>query len=222
MGQRIKQDSGRNTGQADERRTAPRRDASTIGPVVARLVAGSEVKLLDLSRRGLLLESETRLTIGAKATVKITTTDGALVARGSVVRSRVSGVANGVLTYHTALALEEDLSLFDKAAAAASASASAASAVPMAASGAVSGPALPAVGRAATHDADDDDEDAPDVDRSDDDYEAPYLILGGSERAYSSPAETRADPLAEMVLEMRATVPHDLAELRRRAGVNDW
>ena len=92
--------------------------------MVARLVGGSEVRLMDFARRGVLLESDTRLLIGAKATIKITTTDTAISVRGHVVRSRVAGVKGGALMYHTALALEEDLGLIDSRRAAAQATTS--------------------------------------------------------------------------------------------------
>src|ERR671919_572053 len=83
----------------DDRRIDQRHDARALGPVVARLVGGSEVRLLDFARRGVLLESETRLLIGAKATIKITTTDTTITVRGHVVRSRVAGVKGGSLVY---------------------------------------------------------------------------------------------------------------------------
>ncbi len=95
-------------------RSTSRRRA--LGPVVARLVGGSEVRLMDFARRGVLLESDTRLLIGAKATIKITTTDTTISVRGHVVRSRVAGVKGGALMYHTALALEEDLGLMESVA----------------------------------------------------------------------------------------------------------
>ena len=97
----------------DDRRIDQRHDASALGPVVARLVGGSEVRLMDFARRGVLLESDTRILIGAKATIRITTTDTAISVRGHVVRSRVAGVKGGSLVYHTAMALEEELGLVD-------------------------------------------------------------------------------------------------------------
>ena len=172
----------------DDRRIDQRRDARALGPVVARLVGGSEVRLMDFARRGVLLESDTRLLIGAKATIKITTTDTTIAVRGHVVRSRVAGVKGGALMYHTALALEEDLGLAD------------AVAPPQAARG----PAFE------------------DGEEHDDLAETVDLPVAGSEHALSPSAITGPDAPSESVLELLANVPLDLAELRRRAAVNNW
>src|SRR6516225_7696980 len=94
------------TADADDRRRAPRHDAAHLGSVITRVIGGGEVKLLDFSRSGVLIESDTRLAIGAKATIRLTTTDASLTVRGEVVRSKVAGV-NGTLLYHTALQLED-------------------------------------------------------------------------------------------------------------------
>jgi hypothetical protein len=168
----------------DDRRIDQRHDASALGPVVARLVGGSEVRLLDFARRGVLLESDTRLLIGAKATIRITTTDTAISVRGQVVRSRVAGVKGGALVYHTALSLEEDIGLLDSV-------------------------APPKAGE-------------PPFDEPDDLANSADLLVGGSEHALAAEAVTGPDASSESVLELLANVPHDLAELRRRAAVNNW
>ena len=171
----------------DDRRIDQRHDARALGPVVARLVGGSEVRLMDFARRGVLLESDTRLLIGAKATIKITTTDTTISVRGHVVRSRVAGVKGGSLVYHTALALDEDLGLTEAVA-----------------------PRL--VDEPVFEDPDEADEMAATGD----------LLIGGSERALSASAVTGPDASSDPVLELLANVPLDLAELRRRAAVNNW
>jgi hypothetical protein len=171
----------------DDRRTDQRLDASALGPVVARLVGGSEVRLMDVARRGVLLESDTRLLIGAKATIKITTTDTTISVRGHVVRSRVAGVRGGALMYHTALALEEDLGLVESLA--------------------------PRKGETASFDEPDEPDELADT---------ADLLIGGSEHALSAAAVTGPDASSESVLELLANVPLDLAELRRRAAVNNW
>jgi hypothetical protein len=48
------------------------------------------------------------------------------------------------------------------------------------------------------------------------------LLIGGSERALTATAVTGPDAPSESVLELLANVPLDLAELRRRAAVNNW
>jgi hypothetical protein len=172
----------------DDRRIDQRHDARALGPVVARLVGGSEVRLIDFARRGVLLESDTRLLIGAKATIKITTTDTTISVRGHVVRSRVAGVKGGALMYHTAMALEEELGLADS----------------------VAPPR-----RASEQEFDEHDE-------HDDLADTVDLLVAGSERALSAAAVTGPDAPSESVLELLANVPLDLAELRRRAAVNNW
>jgi hypothetical protein len=185
MGQRKNREAQISAPAHDDRRIDQRHDASALGPVVARLVGGSEVRLMDFARRGVLLESDTRLLIGAKATIRITTTDSAISVRGHVVRSRVAGVKGGALVYHTALALEEDLGLMDAVA------------------------PSPAA-------------EEPSFEEHDDLSVAPDIVIGGSERALNGEAVTGPDASSESVLELLANVPHDLAELRRRAAVNNW
>jgi hypothetical protein len=168
----------------DDRRRAPRHDAQRLGSVITRVIGGGEVKLLDFSRSGVLIESDARLAIGAKATIRLTTTDASLTVRGEVVRSKVAGV-NGTIVYHTALALEDDLTALEKS-------------VPAASSKAKKQEKEDSVAAAAS---DPDD---------------------GSEHAYSADLDSGVEAPVDPILEFLATVPHDLAELRRRAAVNNW
>jgi PilZ domain len=170
-------------GDGDDRRRAPRIEANKLGTVITRVIGGGEVRLLDFSRSGVLIESDTRLAIGAKATIRLTTTDASLTVRGQVVRSKVAGV-NGTIVYHTALALDDDLTVLERTV-----------------------PAPPAKSEtSATHD---DDAMAADAD-------------DGSEHAYSADLDSGVEAPVDPILEFLATVPHDLAELRRRAAVNNW
>ena len=191
MGQRKNRESESVAAPAhDDRRIDQRHDARALGPVVARLVGGSEVRLIDFARRGVLLESDTRLLIGAKATIRITTTDAAISVRGQVVRSRVAGVKGGSLMYHTAMALEEELGLADSVA-----------------PRRVSEPVF---------------EEHEEHEEPDDLADTGDLLIAGSERALAATAVTGPDAPSESVLELLANVPLDLAELRRRAAVNNW
>ena len=196
----------------DERRSGKRREAHTLGPVVARLVGGSEVRLIDFSRRGVLLESETRLLIGARASIKITTTDAVVTVSGYVVRSRVAGVRDMALVYHTAMALNDDLGLLEQAA----------QMRERASSPEPAEEAIPEL-RLQVQDAED-RAPAPDVLEAGPGaaYAAASADGRGSEPAYEPSTVTGSDAPAESVLEFLATVPHDLAELRRRAAVNNW
>jgi PilZ domain len=196
-----------------ERRSGRRREASTLGPVVARLVGGSEVRLIDFSRRGVLLESETRLLIGARASIKITTTDAVVTVAGYVVRSRVAGVRDSALVYHTALALNDDLGLLEQAAQMRERLSNPAEGVDE---------PVPELQLQV--------QEAPDLTAAlDAAAAAPVSDLArasgsgtGSEPAYVTETVTGSDAPADSVLEFLATVPHDLAELRRRAAVNNW
>jgi hypothetical protein len=80
--------------------------------MVARVVGASEVRLLDISRRGVLLETQTRLQFRAKATIHFTTCDASISVRAQVVRSLVASV-DAFVVYHTALTFDEELRLAD-------------------------------------------------------------------------------------------------------------
>jgi len=96
----------------DDRRASVRHDSAQLGTVVARVLGRCDARLLDVSRRGVLFESEARLLIGAKTTIRITTTDTSVAMKGTVVRSRVATLGKAVV-YQTALELEEDLTLVE-------------------------------------------------------------------------------------------------------------
>jgi hypothetical protein len=95
----------------DDRRAGARHAARTLGSVTARIIGGSQVDLVNFSSRGVLFECDSRLLIGARASVRITTTDANLVVTGRVVRSRVKGLVNGALRYDAALVLDNELAL---------------------------------------------------------------------------------------------------------------
>jgi hypothetical protein len=80
--------------------------------MVARVIGASEVRLLDISRRGVLLETQTRLQFGAKATIRFATCDASVGVRAHVVRSRVAHLGEAIV-YHTALTFDEELHLAD-------------------------------------------------------------------------------------------------------------
>jgi hypothetical protein len=179
-----------------DRRDGVRHDAARLGKVSARLIGGSEVTLVNFSNRGLLFESDSRLLIGARASVRLTTTDANLVVTGRVVRSRVKGVVNGALRYDAALALDSELSLTvaEELAAAMPPDAPAA--------GGRTSPAAPGeapAGEAAAQSA-----------------REPVAAEGAGWPAAAPPPEE------DVVVQLYATVPHDLAELRRLANDNQW
>jgi hypothetical protein len=88
-----------------------RREARTeipVGPVGARIVGGVDVKVCNLSRRGLLFESPLRLLVGAPAVLRVRGTDTWVELRGRVVRCCVSASLKGRLRYETAVELDAD------------------------------------------------------------------------------------------------------------------
>ena len=93
----------------EERRACARHAARSLGSVTARIIGGSQVDLVNFSNRGVLFECDSRLLIGARASVRITTTDANLIVTGRVVRSRVKGLVNGALRYDAALVLDAEL-----------------------------------------------------------------------------------------------------------------
>ncbi len=94
-----------------DRRTSPRFPADLLGKSSVRLLGGSEVTLINFSERGILFQSETRLMVGARGTVRIVVGTETTIAAGTVVRSLVQGMASGKLAFHTALALDQPLAL---------------------------------------------------------------------------------------------------------------
>jgi hypothetical protein len=95
----------------EERRASARHAARSLGSVTARIIGGSQVDLVNFSNRGVLFECDSRLLIGARASVRITTPDANLIVTGRVVRSRVKGLVNGALRYDAALVLDTELGL---------------------------------------------------------------------------------------------------------------
>ena len=166
-----------------DRRTETRHDAKRLGEVSARLIGGAEVRLVNFSNRGVLVESDSRLLIGARASVRITTKDASVVVTGRVVRSRVKGLVNGVLLYDAGINLDCELSL---------ATAEMLGAPELAAPVPTDAPAS----------------------------EEP--IETWTEADDEPPIAARQSMDDEVMLQLFASVPQDLAELRRIAADNQW
>jgi hypothetical protein len=96
-----------------DRRTSPRVPASAVPNLKARLLAGPDVRLVDLSRRGVLLETQSRLLPGSPIRLKFVADDAVLVLKGAVVRSSVSTFGEQGLVYRTAVAFDEDITICD-------------------------------------------------------------------------------------------------------------
>jgi hypothetical protein len=102
-----------NPWQDDDRRTSTRHDSTELGDVMARVLGVCNARLIDISRRGVLFESEARLTMGLKVSLRITTSDASVALKGLVVRSKFMMGKDGAI-YQTALSLDEDISLIQE------------------------------------------------------------------------------------------------------------
>ncbi len=97
-------------GRRHDRRLAPR-----ICPdpgsrlAVARIRPGSEVRILDLSRFGVLVEGELRLLPGSLVEIQVNVDQSAERTRGRVERCHVSALGSGPPQYRAALTFEPPL-----------------------------------------------------------------------------------------------------------------
>ncbi len=91
---------------------APRLDASEAGfNKEVKLSPGGAAELLNVSETGLLVESKTRLSTGAKVLITLTGREPKRLA-GRVVRCQVCAIhRDGTMTYQTALALDQPAGL---------------------------------------------------------------------------------------------------------------
>ncbi len=98
-----------NSETADDRRSSPRKMRSECQWLVAvRVRPGREVRLLDLSRGGALVEGTMRLLPGAIVELHLVGLDRRHSVRGRVIRSAVSSLDGGTgVLYRAALAFED-------------------------------------------------------------------------------------------------------------------
>lgn len=98
-----------------ERRAFPRLPASELHFLKSvKLLAGPEVRLIDVSRGGAQLESDTPLPPGTRVCLRLVTTDTTLLIDGRVLRSRVSCLQPGLVKYRSAVAFDEQVALFSE------------------------------------------------------------------------------------------------------------
>lgn len=96
-----------------ELRRFARRPASDLPDLKARLVAGSDVRLVNVSRRGVLLETDARLMPNSAVTLRFVTDAASVVLKGRVVRSSIAVLSKATLVYRTAVEFDQDISLVD-------------------------------------------------------------------------------------------------------------
>jgi len=96
-----------------ERRRWPRLDASSV-PFLRGVILGqgTEVHPINISRGGMLLETEVRLPPQTKVHLKLVTSDGIVKMDGLVERSCVASL-QGVPKYRSAIAFEHPFHMLD-------------------------------------------------------------------------------------------------------------
>ena len=73
---------------------------------------GGEARVLNISRGGILLETEVRLRPQMKILLKLATSDGVIKMEGHILRSSISSL-NGVPRYQSAIAFEHPFHMLD-------------------------------------------------------------------------------------------------------------
>ena len=73
---------------------------------------GLEAQVVDISRGGILLETEVRLRPQMKILLKLVTTDGVIKMEGIIIRSSISSL-NGVPRYRSAIAFDHPFHMLD-------------------------------------------------------------------------------------------------------------
>jgi hypothetical protein len=75
----------------------------------ARLRAGADLTVLDISNTGMLVEGPVRLLPGTRADVHVTTAEGRVLVRCRIVRAWVSQVSADAVRYRAGLAFATNL-----------------------------------------------------------------------------------------------------------------
>jgi hypothetical protein len=99
---------------AENRRQHRRVPASALPSLTARLSGGAAVKLLDVSRRGVRLETAMHMRPGQTVCIRFVAADATVTLTAAVVRATVAHVESGGIRYETALSLAGDLLLCDQ------------------------------------------------------------------------------------------------------------
>jgi hypothetical protein len=99
---------------ARNRRQHHRVPASLLPSLSARLSGGAAVKLLDVSRRGVRLETNVHMRPGQTVCIRFVAADATVTLTAAVVRATVAHVESGGIRYDTALSLAGDLLLCDQ------------------------------------------------------------------------------------------------------------
>ncbi len=77
----------------------------------ARLLAGPDIQLVNLSSGGALLESTSRILPGARICIRLAAADALFLLHGRVLQSRASALSGTGITYQCRVAFDEEFSL---------------------------------------------------------------------------------------------------------------
>jgi hypothetical protein len=95
-----------------ERRAHPRIPAAAVPHLTARVAGGPPARLIDLSKRGVQIETTMYLCPGSTIAMRFLSGDASVTLTGAVVRSTVAVLeSRGEVTYHSALAFTDELTL---------------------------------------------------------------------------------------------------------------
>jgi hypothetical protein len=120
----AKRDTPETIGPVDDpadRRRDDRTNAKAVPQLSASIVDGATVKLLNLSPRGVLLETSMALPPGRPVSLRFMALDADLVLTGCVVRSSVGTLSGSSITYQTAITFGQENTLYTRLLAEASA-----------------------------------------------------------------------------------------------------
>jgi PilZ domain len=98
----------------ENRRQHRRVPASALPSLTARISGGAPVKLLDVSRRGVRLETSLHMRPGQTVCIRFVAADATVTLTAAVVRATVAHVESDGIRYETALSLAGDLLLCDQ------------------------------------------------------------------------------------------------------------
>ena len=98
----------------ENRRQHRRIPASALPSLTARISGGAAVKLLDVSRRGVRLETNLHMRPGQTVCIRFVAADATVTLTAAVVRATVAHVESDGIRYETALSLAGDLLLCDQ------------------------------------------------------------------------------------------------------------
>jgi|GEM_PF-3300039 len=95
------------------RRLSPRLKAEDVPFLKSvELYQGKEIQIVNISRGGILIETETRLRPDFKVMLTLVTTEGVYKRDGTILRSSISSLS-GVPKYRTAIAFKQPFELMD-------------------------------------------------------------------------------------------------------------